>query len=316
MRTRFLLGLFPSLTLVACGSGSTGTTGSTSRTTGGAQPHDPVTASVVQVDRFSAQAGTLMVRTASNGLPAANAPIDYDQAPFITQGFGPTGQVVQYYNFDVRPATAAPIYVFFESGATAPVRNQLNVIDRLPGDTGYNDFWQVMRVTVPADYVANTIASLSEIQAAAYSISPTNMIVNCPVVPAGSTASKRSGGGSTALTQGWYRDQIVNYFTFDEAMLTASSGASVPVSAIYVTFNVNPNKPNGGPASGFMTETGSMQTHNVVQTIPGQAGYSPLWGVRIYDDTDFSSVMNLKTAEAATNLAAGPLVNCPIVSIR
>ena len=65
-----------------------------------------------------------------------------------------------------------------------------------------------------------------------------------------------------------------------------------------------------------MTETGSMQTHNVVATLPGDAGYSPLWAVSIYDDAAFASVSNLATATAAAHLAAGPLVNCPIVSVE
>ena len=195
--------------------------------------HDPSTASVVSVDRFSAQAGTLQVRDASNGLPAANAPVDFDQGPFITQGLGPAGEVVKYYNFDVKPAMTAPIYALFEAGASAPVAGQLNIIDVIPGDAGYNDFWQVMKVTVPAGYVANTVASLAEIQAAGYPIASTDMIVNCPVVPAGSTASLRLDGGATGLSQGWYRGQVVDYFNFVEAQLTAANDA-VPVSPILV----------------------------------------------------------------------------------
>jgi len=293
------------LAVAACSSSNSGT----------GAVHDPATAAVASVDRFSAQAGHLQVRSSSNGLPAANAPVNFDQGPFITQGFGPTGQVVKYYNFDVQPAAPAPIYAFFEAGATSPVAGQMNVIDVLPGDVGYNDVWQVMMVTVPHGYVANTIASLSEIQAAGYTITPTDSLVNCPVVPVGSTASLRLDGGSPSLTQGWYRDQVVNYFNFSEATLTRTSGG-VPTAPIYVTFNINPDQPNGGPPSGFETETGSMQTHNVVASLPGQAGYSPLWAVGIYDDADFSSVANLTTAMAATLVAAGPLVNCPIVSVQ
>jgi hypothetical protein len=293
------------LAVTACSSSSSGT----------GAVHDPTTASVASIDRFSAQAGHLQVRSSSNGLPAANAAVNFDQGPFITQGFGPTGQIVKYYNFDVQPAAPAPIYAFFEAGASSPVAGQLNVIDTIPGYAGYNDFWQVMMVTVPKGYVANTIASLSEIRAAGYTITPTNSLVNCPVVPAGSTASLRLGGGAPGLTQGWYRDQVVNYFNFTEATLTLTSG-DVPTAPIYVTFNINPDQPNGGPPSGFETETGSMQTHNVAAALPGQSGYSPLWAVGIYDDADFSSVANLTTAMAATLVAAGPLVNCPIVSVE
>ena len=307
----FSLGIVFSLAACSSSYNGPGTTGAG----GNGAAHDPATAPVVAVDRFSAQAGHLQVRNSTNGLPAANAPVNFDQGPFITQGFGPTGQIVKYYNFDVQAPTPAPIYAFFEAGSSSPVAGQLNVIDMIPGDAGYNDFWQVMMVTVPKGYVSNTVASLGEIRAAGYTITPTNTLVNCPVVPAGSTASLRIGGESPGLTQGWYRDQVVNYFNFSEATLTLANGA-IPTAPIYVTFNVNPDQPNGGPASGFEMEPGSMQTHNVAASIPGQPGYSPLWAVGIYDDADFSSVATLTTAMAATLLAPGPLVNCPIVSVQ
>lgn len=270
---------------------------------------DPDTAPVVAVDRF-ATAGTLMVRDATNGLPAANAPIDFDQGPFITTGLGPDGATVRYYNFDVRPTAPAPIYVLFTPGATAPVPGQLNIIDAIPGDAGYNDFWLVTKVTVPADYVANTITSKAEIDAMGLTGTATTTVVNCPVVPAGSTAIHRRGGGSAALMRGWYQDRVVHYFAFEEAPLTAAAGA-VPVSPIYVTFNTNP--PDGGPATGFKTEAGGAQTHNVIATLPGNPLYSPLWSVNVYDNADFATVGDLATAQAATQLATGvATVNCPV----
>src|SRR3990172_6342657 len=113
---------------------------------------DPNTAPKASVDRFSSAAGVLFVRDNSNGLPAANAPINMDIVPFIAQGFGPNGGIVRYYNFDVQSTTPAPIYVLFKQGESTPVAGQLNIIDVLPGETGYNDFWQVHQVTVPATY--------------------------------------------------------------------------------------------------------------------------------------------------------------------
>jgi hypothetical protein len=94
------------------------------------------------------------------------------------------------------------------------------------------------------------------------------------------------------------------------------AGTNVPVSPIYVTFNVNPDQPNGGPASGFRSEPNSPQTHNVPATLPGDAGYSPLWLVIVYDNADWPAVHNLDSALKAKVLAAGvATVNCPIVSI-
>lgn len=280
-------------------------------------PRDPNTAPRASVDRFSASAGNLFVRSSSNGLPAANAPIDFDQGPFITHGFGPNGERVSYYNFDVQPVAPAPIFVLFRQGETTPVAGQLNIIDVIPGEQGYNDFWQVVRVTVPADYVANTATSLEDLVAAGYAMQETEIIVNCPVAPEGSTADLRLGGGSAGLIRGWYKDQVVFYFAFDERALQTTAQGEVPLSPIYVTFNINPDQPGGGPPSGFKTEQGTAQTHNVVATLPSNAAYSPLWAVNVYDNGAFDSVSDLATAQAAPLLAPGAaLVNCPVVRIQ
>jgi hypothetical protein len=271
---------------------------------------DITTAEKVMVDRFSANFGHLMVRTASNGLPAANAPVNFDVAPFITKGYGPTGALSEYYNFDVQPTQPDDIYVFFKNGATAPVTGQNNVLPTIPGDAGYNDFWVVNKVIVPDNYVPNKLTSEGEIIASGYAIQKTTMIVNCPVVPFGSTASKKLGGGAQALTIGWYKGKAVAYFSFEEKALTASASGMVPTSPIYVMFNNNAT----GPASGFKTETGNDQTHNVLATSPSMATYSPLWSVQMLDNAAFSSVTNLNTATAATVLGANAaLVNCPTV---
>lgn len=302
------------LTAAGCSDDSDSNRGKTTAET----PLDPDTAAEVAVDRFSQKAAKLMVRTGDNGLPGPNEPIDFDSgAPFVTTGLGPTGQIVTYYNFDVQTTDPAPIYALFREGEDAPVSGQLNILDVLPGDPRYNDFWVVQKVTVPADYVANTVTSVAKIYDSGFEIEPTNMLVNCPVVPEGSTASLRfKADESPELTHGWYRDQVVYYFNFSEAMLAPAAG-KVPTSPIFVTFNVNPDQPDGGPASGFEVEDGTDQTHNVPATVPGKPGYSPLWAVHIYDNADFASVMDLGTASAANILEPnGPTVNCPIVSVE
>ncbi len=278
--------------------------------------HDAATAEKVSVDRFSSTAGHLMVRDASNGLPAANTAVNFDQAPFITKGLGPTGQIVEYYNFDVQPVDPAPIYVLFKDGESAPVSGQLNIIHVLPGEVGYNDFWQVFKVTVPSSYKANQVASFDEVVQAGYDIEATTTLVNCPVVPEGSTASKRLGGGSATLNKGWYKEKIVSYFTFDEKSLVVTSG-NVPSSPIYVCFNINPSETGGGPPSGFKVETGTVQTHNVVATIPSSGSYSPLWIVNAFDNEDFDDVNNLSSAQAANSTGTGlATVNCPVVTVQ
>ena len=275
---------------------------------------EPAAPMEAAIDRFSAAAGTLMVRDDSGALPGPNEPINFDMPPFITQGLGPGGQVVQYYNFDVQPVASAPIWVLFREGEDDPAQSP--VIDVIPGDEGYNDFWAMIKVAVPADYEANSVTSLAGITAAGYAMENTGVIINCPVVPKGSTAMLRGGGKSNELHAGWYKDMVVYYFTFEEKMLT---GATVPVSPIFVSFNINIDEAGGGPASGFMTEQGTMQTHNVVATVPSDDGYSPLWAVSIYDNADFDSVSDLASAAAANIMASPPLtptVNCPVVSVE
>lgn len=334
LTTDFRLTTILSLALLLPGCGDDGgdgmTDGSDGMTDGGdtgsdrAEPKDPATAERALIDRFSETAGTLMVRTDENGLPGPGEPIDYDQgAPFITRGLGPGGEVVQYYNFDVQRREMAPIFALFREGEDIPVEGQLNVVDVIPGDDGYSDFWHVHKVTVPADYVANTLTNVSDVMESGYPIERTSLVVNCPIVPEGSTADLRLEEGSSDLVMGWYDDQVVFYFDFSEKMLMVDPPAEghpmTPVSPIYVAFNVNPDPadPASGPASGFMTEDGSDQTHNVLATLPEDAAYSPLWTVNVYDNAEFDAVMDLVSATSANILDMGVAdVNCPVVEIQ
>jgi hypothetical protein len=275
-----------------------------------ASPIEPGPAPRARIDRFSDAAGNLFRRSAMPSLPAPDQPIDLDRPPFITRGLGPTGQRVRYYNFDVMPEAPAPIYVLFRQGETQPVAEQQNIVDAIPGEVDYSDFWQVVRVTVPANYVANTVRSLAQIVQAGYPMERTPTVVNCPIVPEGSTG--REGGAADGLTRGWYKGQLVFYFNFGDAPNVTATGV-VPTSPIFVTFNVNPDQPNGGPPSGFRTEPGTDQTHNVVATIPGQTGYSPLWLVIPYDNADFGDVRDRFSAQAAALFPVAGVVNCPVV---
>jgi hypothetical protein len=278
-------------------------------------PVDPDKAPIAAVDRFSKEAAHLQLRTPENHLPGPNQPVDFDSGPFITQGLSPsTGKPVRYYNFDVQTTMPAPVYVLYREGEAKPVEGQLDIIDTLPGEKGYNDFRQVWKVTVPKDYAANTIVDAGALKDAGYKMEQTPTLRNMPIVPDKSTAKARLKGESAELKRAWYQGQVAKFFSFDEAPL---SGSGVPLSPIYVTFNVNPDQPNGGPGSGFKAEPSSEQTHNVPATLPGGAGYSPLWLVAVYDNADFPSVHDLQTALKAKVLAAGvATVNCPIVFVE
>lgn len=269
------------------------------------------------IDRFSDQAGHLFNRNQNPALPAADAPINFDQGPFITRGFGPSGEKVSYYNFDVQSEKTAPIYVLFRAGDSAPVQGQDNIVGVIPGDSGYSDFWNVVKVTVPQDYVPNSLHSVADLLDQFFPMQATTTIVNCPVVPAGSTAQLRyNGNADTGLHNGWYNGLQVSYFNFSEKDLALTSGQKVPTSPIYVSFNKNPDMadPTSGPASGFVAES-SGQTHNVIASLPEDDFYSPLWDVNVFDNQAFASVSDLSTASLAHRLANHVAkVNCPVVS--
>ncbi len=322
---RGITGSFCRLGLAACAAAflalaGCASTGGMTEKTATAHPMmamDPMRSEHAVIDRFGSAAGHLQMRDSMNDLPGPNQPVDFDVLPFVTTGLGPHGEVVMYYTFDVQSTTPAPIYVLYRTGEKAPVPGQLNIVDVIPGDPGYNDFWQVMKVTVPADYVANSVGSLQAIKDAGYPIGSTNTLVNCPIVPGGSTAVHRLNGDDTGLHNGWYRNKVVSYFNFSEAPLMVTDDGKVPVSPIYVSFNVNPGDPQGGPPSGFKMVMGTMQTHNVVATLPGDMEYSPLWIVSPYDNMAFQMVTDLDTAMSAKVLARGvATVNCPIFSIE
>lgn len=283
-------------------------------------PLNPDTAGDVSIDRFGPGFAHLFLRDASNGFPAANQPVDFDAIPaFNTHGLGPNGEKTIYYNFDVLSTTPAPIYVLFREGETTPVSGQLNIVNVVPGDAGYNDFWLVVKVAVPKDYVANTITSYDEIYQMGYPLTTTTTIVNYPVVPKGSVARKRFLSTESAeLTRGWYKNKVVYYFNFFEKELMAVNG-KVPTSDIFVCFNVNPGETGGGPASGFKTEgmTATGQTHNIPETIPTDAAYSPLWDVQIYNNSNFAGVNSLASISSVEILATdAAIVNCPIVWVQ
>ena len=112
--------------------------------------------------------------------------ISYD----LVQGWF-KGREVFYFDFAANTGAegfvldVAPIYAFFGSDGD-PVEGQMNVIDVVPGDTGYSDLWQVFAVTVGMDYAANSLTSADAIMEAAeegtVTIGTTNIYVNCPIV--------------------------------------------------------------------------------------------------------------------------------------
>lgn len=96
------------------------------------------------------------------------------------------GREVHYFDFGPNTADTAPIYAlitgFDAQGNPMFVEGQHNIIDVIPGSTGYSAFWDVNLVEVPAGYVANTITSRAQVMASGYKMVHPGIVVNCPLV--------------------------------------------------------------------------------------------------------------------------------------
>src|SRR2546429_7181052 len=165
---------------------------------------------------------------------------------------------VSYLDYGPQSNVAVPILAFFQAASpSTPVAGQRNIIDTIPGQPGYNDFWRVYKVLAPNGYVANSIRSLADAVASGYTIEATNIVVNCPVVNPNATIA---GSSATPVT-GWYRNRDVFYF--DEGTRSPAAGSVVQDAPIYAFFHSD-----GTPVSG---------QRNVIDVLPGAAGYSDLW---------------------------------------
>lgn len=236
--------------------------------------------------------------------PALN-PVDGldrpDAIPLVEGWF--RGEDVSYYDYGVQPNVAVPILAFFQADSPDdPVPDQRNIIDAIPGQPGYSDFWRVYKVLVPDDYVANSIRSLEDAFASGYAIEETGLVVNCPVVNPDATLT----GSSAEPILGWYRGRDVFYF--DHGVRSATEGSVVLDAPIYAFF-----REDGSAVAG---------QRNVIDVLPGMAGYSDLWrvvSVTVDGDyvanslTDAQDILDAETAGDVTLETTDIYVNCPVV---
>jgi hypothetical protein len=271
---------------------------------------------MVPVDRFSDGAAVFYRRTDNPNLPEADEPIDFDRL-FLHRGLGPNQEQIEFYNFDVRSKTPANIYFIVDRRGDR-IGGQLPIFEEIPGDDGYNDLRRVVEVRmIDSGFQPNSLTSLADIQAADAETTLTQQIMNCVIVPDGSTARLRfDPTDATGLHDGWYRDRIVRYLLFENPESRATvefGGQDISVLVMYAFFD-NDRDPTGGFAT---DETGS--THNVVTRLPEQEGYSPLWALRVFKLSVFDRVMSVGSAQdndREDNVITLPevlIINAPII---
>ena len=216
------------------------------------------------------------------------------------------GDDVTYYDFGMNstvnpPAVVpAPIWAFIHGmdadGNPMFVEGQHNIVDVAPGDDGYSDLWLVNLVVVPEDYEPDSITSAADLQAMSYETMQPGIMVNCPIVPAGSTLES-----GVELTQGWYKGARVYYPDFG-----MNPAVAIPIWVFATGMDAN-----GDPV--FVDGQ-----HNIIDAIPGDEGYSDFWHVRLVMVDESYEANSITSAQAVADggfeVVQTPLVvNCPVV---
>ena len=272
-------------------------------------------ADVASVDRFQDSFATLFKRSGpvfdptnvQPIVPAVNEAFDVD-ALFRVSAFGPAGELVDYYSFDIISNVPQKGY-FFVDDKGEPIAGQLPVLSSLPGaDT--SDFVRVTEVTVGADFERNSLQSAADVVAAAdagdVTLEETDRIENWVIVPDGTTAAGKFKGKAIATELAWVGGDVAHALTF-EKNLVADSDGTVPTSGIVVIF-ANDTDPTGGFA---VDDNG--RTHNALETLADDAAYSSLWfhqrgGLDGFDDvTDYATALDNVAGELPVS------VNCPVL---
>jgi hypothetical protein len=233
----------------------------------------------------AALAGTATASPRTTEASAAKKP--------VTSGFY-RGRTISYYDFGpikLRPGNKlAPIWT-----VTNGVAGQHNIVDTVPGQRAYSPLWQLTQVTFKAGVTPHLLRSRGDVDAAQkrgeITITPTNTVVNCPVLGFGQKRVAGFSGGKT-----------IHYYDLGPVKV-APGNAILPLIAI---------------------SNGVAGQHNITEdTIaPGATDYPPLWGI-VQGTWTSTAHKRLLTSYAAVVRAekAGDLklakttlvVNCPLV---
>lgn len=181
------------------------------------------------------------------------------------------GQAVRYYNFgqntplsadDPTRVLSAPGWLFITGmnadGSPNKFKGQATVFPVKPSDKDYSDLWQISVVIPPADYMADNIKDAEAVQASGFTIEKTPMLVNCPIVPAGSSLADKA----IELGRSWVKGQEFAYFDFGP-----TSAKPGKLYAFVTGLDAN-GQPQLVPGQ-----------HFVFSAKRGEAGYSDFWRV-------------------------------------
>lgn len=210
----------------------------------------------------------------------------------------------------------ADLYLFVDGYTGLPIPGQLPVLEAVPMGAApdvtelvarnYSAIWEIGIVKIGPGYDPNDLTiridSLAQLINNPFveAIYETNIHVNCPVVPAGSTTEP----GSPGIEVAWYNGTEVSLVPYD-----IEDGIAHP-QALFKFEN----------AAG-QTLPDDNNPHLVLSRIPGMPFYSSIWEVWtvvVPDGVPYQAMKSIGDIEAA-NLpirSAHVRLNCPVVAVE
>jgi hypothetical protein len=223
---------------------------------------------------------------------------------------------------EVPESSTAKLYLFMNGvDGPNPFGFQANVLNSVPGDPGYSPLWQVHAVTWADGEDSRELRSEAEILAAEeagqLSIEQTPLVKNSPVVDE-----------TPPLIGGFVDGRDVQYLLTDVSVEEEATGLS-EATGFPVTFVPSLGEvPERSLAKLYLFMNGVQGPNplgfqaNVLDSVPGDQGYSPLWLVHAATWADDAEPRELRSeaeileAEEAGELSVErtPLVkNSPVV---
>jgi hypothetical protein len=224
---------------------------------------------------------------------------------------------------DAPKEALANLYLFMNGvSGPNPFGFQSNVIDSVPGEPGYSPLWVHTFVRWKDPSTARELKSEKEILAASragdVSLERTKLVINCPVLP--------EGEPDFPIVTGFVDGKLVDYTLqeISDPMVTKlmtektgfplatvrSLGGAPQVANLYLFMN----GVSGPNPFGFQS--------NVIDSVPGEPGYSPLWVHTFVKWKDPSKARELNSeAEILAASQAGEVtlersklvINCPVI---
>jgi hypothetical protein len=222
----------------------------------------------------------------------------------------------------VPDGSLARLYLFMNGvEGPNPFGFQANVLDSVPGERGYSPLWRVFAVTWSDEAQARELKSEDEIleaeSAGELTIEETPLVKNSPVADT-----------NPPLIGGFVDGRSVEYLLTDVSDQKEAEGLSeatgFPVTFVSSLVDV----PDEALANLYLFMNGVEGPNpfgfqaNVLDTVPGDEGYSPLWRVHAVTWSEDAEARELRSeedilaAEEAGELTIGetPLVkNSPVV---